>query len=115
MSLLRMMSVAMMLVLTLPVSMIYGQPGTIRSCVTSKTGAIRILSTAETGKHGEVLTPRVQQGPAGPADRAQGPIGPQGPQDLQGKTGAPEPDGMPGPQGIQDRQGRLIPQDLAPC
>jgi hypothetical protein len=120
----RMIGVAMMMVLTASVSSALAQTGTIRSCVTTKTGAIRIVSATDTCKQGESLLPWNQQGPTGP-EGPQGPAGaagatgPQGPAGLAGATGAQGPQGPvgamgatgpQGPQGVQGPSGSTGPQ-----
>jgi hypothetical protein len=70
-------------------------------CVTTSTGAIRIVTATTTCKTTEHKIQWDQTGPQGP----QGPAGPQGPQGSKGATGAQGPTGPSGPQGPAGAQG----------
>ena len=93
----------------------FAQPATIRSCVTTKTGAIRIIGATDTCKQGEQIVTWNQTGPQGPLG-PQGPIGltggqgPQGPVGATGPAGPQGPDGATGPAGPQGLAGATGPQ-----
>jgi hypothetical protein len=70
-------------------------------CVTTSTGAIRIVTASTTCKTTEHKIQWDQTGPQGP----QGPAGPQGPQGPKGATGTQGPAGPTGPQGPAGAQG----------
>jgi hypothetical protein len=99
------MAVASIAYAVVPVPNADAQTTSIRACVTSKTGAVRILTTpSDTCKTGEVLMTWNQQGPTGPQGPAgatgpQGPAGPSGLAGPQGLTGATGPAGPQGPAG----------------
>ena len=63
-----------------------GTSQTIRACVKSSTGAMRIVSATATCKTGEKLLTWNTTGPAGPRG-PQGPQGAQGPQGPEGGSG----------------------------
>jgi hypothetical protein len=96
-------------------STVNAQTATIRSCVTTKTGALRIIAATDTCKNGEVLLTWNQQGPTGP-EGPSGPAGPpgatgqQGPQGPAGATGAAGPQGLAGPTGPAGATGAAGPQ-----
>ena len=75
--------------------------GTIRACVNTHSGAIRIINRGARCGHGDVLLDwnvagiAGRPGPAGPAR----PIGPQGPAGVAGPVGPVGPVGAIGPQG----------------
>jgi hypothetical protein len=104
---------AAVFVLSGSAAVVSAQTTIIRSCVTSKTGAIRIVSVTDTCKQGEAaLTwnqqgPTGVQGPAGPvgASGATGPQGPVGATGTAGTQGPVGPQGATGPQGPQGLQG----------
>jgi hypothetical protein len=82
--------------------------GVIHGCYSSKTGALRVISSTAKCASGEVALNWNQQGPKGDtgATGPQGAVGPQGP---KGDTGATGPQGDPGPAGAQGPKGDTGP------
>jgi len=84
MMLIRIVAVgAAVFVLSGSVSVVSAQTTIISSCVTSKTGSVRIVGATDTCKNGEIPMTWNQQGPQGPA----GPAGPTGATGPQGPAG----------------------------
>ena len=75
-----------------------GDNNVIRACVTTASGAVRVLTDETKCRRGETLLSWNQRGPAGP----QGIPGPQG---VPGPTGPGGPAGATGPQGPQGPAG----------
>lgn len=83
----------------------------VHTCVTNRTGVVRIVGAATKCKSTEHALYWNQTGPVGPAGRggatgAQGPTGGIGPAGAQGSTGDR---GAPGPQGLQGATGPAGP------
>jgi type VI secretion system secreted protein Hcp len=82
--------------------------GTIHSCVTNSTGAIRIIDAeanpAQNCNAGEQALNWNQRGPVGPAGAA-GPQGPQGDQGPRGATGDSGPAGFSSPSSSSSSSG----------
>jgi len=83
----------------------------IRACVNSQSGAVRITSGACSSNESELVWnsegPQGPQGPIGPQGvaGAQGPQGPQGLQGIQGSIGPQGPQGVAGPSGSSNVTG----------
>ena len=107
----RIVAVTAAILFGVTASIVNAQTSSIRACVTSKSGGIRIISATDTCKQGEVLLTWNQEGPTGP----QGPAGPAGPAGANGATGPAGPAGATGatgaigPQGPAGIQGPLGP------
>jgi hypothetical protein len=99
---------AAVFVLSGTVSVVSAQTGTIRSCVLTKNGTLRIIAATETCKPGESLLTWNQQGPTG----LEGPAGPVGPTGATGAQGPAGPVGATGPQGAVGAIGPQGPQGL---
>src|SRR5207249_834764 len=87
----------------------YGQAQTISACVSTSTGALRIVTAGTACKKGEAVLSWNQQGPQGSAG-PQGPQGSAGPQGPQGSAGPQGPQGSAGPQGPQGSAGPQGPR-----
>jgi hypothetical protein len=74
------------------------QSGTIKACVDSQNGALRIRHTENECGPNHYPLEWQQEGPAGPIGPP-GPVGPAGPAGFPGATGPVGPVGPPGPTG----------------
>lgn len=89
------------------------EPAPIHACVTQRSGAMRIVSSADDCKSTETALDWNRVGPAGPQGAA-GPIGPVGPQGVAGPVGATGPAGPVGPVGPMGPQGPQGPAGRTP-
>ena len=85
---------------------IVGEDGAITGCYDDKSGALRVVASAEACGKGELAVSWRQRGEPGPA----GPTGPSGPKGDPGETGQPGPAGPTGPAGPQGLPGPAGPQ-----
>ncbi len=83
------------------VTLAVGANDPLYACVTTKTGAVRMVAAATVCSRTETKITWNVQGPAGApgAAGATGSIGPSGPQGAAGATGLKGDQGVPGPQG----------------
>ncbi len=82
-------------------------PREIHACVSSNSGALRVVGAADTCRTGETKLTWNTQGPQGlqGPQGIPGPVGPQGPQGQTGATGPEGPQGATGETGAQGPQG----------